>query len=150
MFRNTMRGVLALLLTFVANWLANKLQLTDAGSSDIGLAVVEVPALPIDTLLAQNFPSPPSISAIKMDVEGHEPAALRGARHTLGQHKPLLMIEGGNRNHEVVAEMTGHGYFHCERREGKLFPHPLVIGGVDGFWVHRERIAEYRSLGLME
>jgi FkbM family methyltransferase len=130
--------------------LAKQLRLTEAGYADVAFAVVEVPALPIDTLLARDFPSVASISAIKMDVEGHEPAALRGARHILGQHKPLLMIEGGNRNPEVVAEMTGHGYFHCERTEGKLFPHPLVIAGVDGFWVHRERIAEYRSLGLMD
>lgn len=139
------------LTDFFAKYLANlAMRLQPEGPIDISLALVEVPAMPIDLLLAQTLPATALISAIKMDVEGHEPAALRGANRTLGKHRPLLMIEGGNRNPKVVGEMTGLGYFHCERREGKLVPHPEKTAGVDGFWVHPERVAEYRSLNLMD
>lgn len=54
---------------------------------DAGLGLVQ--ALPgDDVLLAQ-----PRIDMIKLDIEGHEPAALRGLRRTLQRHRPLVLCE---------------------------------------------------------
>ena len=33
------------------------------------------------------------VAALKLDVEGHEPALLRGAERTLAEHRPLLVLE---------------------------------------------------------
>ena len=48
-----------------------------------------VQAMPGDELLA----GLPRIDMIKLDIEGHEPAALRGLRRTLQRHRPLVLCE---------------------------------------------------------
>jgi hypothetical protein len=35
----------------------------------------------------------PTVDLIKLDVEGHEPAALRGMRKTLAEHRPIVLSE---------------------------------------------------------
>jgi FkbM family methyltransferase len=47
----------------------------------------EVPCTTIDRLALNN------IAAIKIDVERHEPAVLRGAMQTIRQERPVLLIE---------------------------------------------------------
>jgi len=42
------------------------------------------------------------ISFIKIDIEGHEIAALRGAKNTLVRFKPLLLIEIEQRHHKEL------------------------------------------------
>ena len=61
---------------------------------------VNVNTLRVDTYTATN--PPPSV--IKMDVEGSEVFALRGAEETLKQHKPLLLVE----LHEDHANRLGY------------------------------------------
>jgi len=48
-----------------------------------------VQAIPGDELLAGQ----PRIDMIKLDIEGHEPAALRGLRRTLQRHRPWVLCE---------------------------------------------------------
>ncbi|WP_231615781.1 FkbM family methyltransferase [Novipirellula artificiosorum] len=43
-----------------------------------------------------------SVGCIKIDVEGHEVAVLRGTRETIARHRPKLLIESENR-HRVHA-----------------------------------------------
>lgn len=52
------------------------------------------------------------ISVIKMDVERHEPAVIRGARLTIDAHRPVLIIEANDlkAREEVVAAMEGLNY----------------------------------------
>jgi FkbM family methyltransferase len=51
------------------------------------------------------------VSFIKIDVEGHEEAVLRGAWNTIAQNLPVLIIESENRHNEGapvrVSEMLG-------------------------------------------
>lgn len=52
----------------------------------------QVDALPLDAILAAN--SLP-VSLLKIDVEGHEPEVLAGARATLLRHRPTVVFETG-------------------------------------------------------
>ena len=53
------------------------------------LDLIQVPIRTLDKILENE----PQIDFIKIDVEGHELSVLNGAKHTLGQCKPILMIE---------------------------------------------------------
>jgi FkbM family methyltransferase len=46
---------------------------------------------------------------IKIDVEGHELAALKGMQRTLGEHRPLLLIEAGW-HPPIMQFLSGFGY----------------------------------------
>lgn len=52
------------------------------------------------------------ISVIKMDVERHEPAVIRGARLTIDRYRPALIIEANDdkAKSEVLTAMEGLGY----------------------------------------
>jgi FkbM family methyltransferase len=58
---------------------------------DAGWQAIEVEALPLDALVAGL--GWPFIDLIKCDVEGHDMAALRGARGLLEAHRPALLVE---------------------------------------------------------
>ena len=52
-----------------------------------------------------------NVSCIKIDIEGHEPQALRGMRETLKRERPWLIVEANDGVHqEMVLEELGHGY----------------------------------------
>lgn len=60
------------------------LQINDHGD-------IRVPAVTIDHLVSARHVAPPTL--IKIDVEGHEPAALRGARNTIREYHPVVYFE---------------------------------------------------------
>lgn len=74
----------------------------------------EVSAVTIDELVPKYGPP----THLKIDVEGHELEALRGARSTLETHKPLVFLElhsemirdKGKNPDEVLDELRYHGY----------------------------------------
>ncbi len=72
--------------------------------------VETVPVYRIDDLVGpdatpgETEPAPPP-DAIKIDIEGHELAVLRGAERTLREHRPLLVVEV----HEQPSVIDGHG-----------------------------------------
>ncbi|MBP7274635.1 MAG: FkbM family methyltransferase [Kiritimatiellae bacterium] len=71
----------------------------------------------------------PRVDAVKMDIEGSEVAALRGARQTLQTHHPFLVIEthtveGRATMEEVVKELRQAGYANIQLGEG---PTPMVM-----------------------
>jgi hypothetical protein len=53
-------------------------------------ALVTVPALRADTLIARGEPAP---EVVKIDVEGGEFLVLQGARKLLAEKKPILLLE---------------------------------------------------------
>ncbi|HEV2781640.1 MAG TPA: FkbM family methyltransferase [Actinophytocola sp.] len=68
---------------------------------------VEVATTTIDEL------APADVTMIKLDVEGAELAALRGATATLARSRPVLLVELEYRRgpvDEVLAFLTEHGY----------------------------------------
>ncbi len=64
----------------------------DTGSGEL----VMVPRIAIDDLGLDG------VTFIKMDVEGHEYAALRGAAATIARHRPLILVELEERLQDVV------------------------------------------------
>jgi FkbM family methyltransferase len=62
-----------------------------------------VPKQRLDAI-SEQFPGP--ISFIKIDVEGHEPAVLRGAAETIKRHRPNLLIEIEARHSPVPLSQT--------------------------------------------
>ncbi len=69
---------------------ATKLHFVENGSmSHLDKEGVEVNAIQLDEYVAQH--EPPSV--VKIDIEGHAGAALRGMRLTLSRYKPVLFLE---------------------------------------------------------
>ncbi|WP_199268415.1 FkbM family methyltransferase [Halomarina oriensis] len=60
----------------------------------------------LDTLV-DDLPPP---DALKLDVEGAELAALRGAERTLREHRPLVVVEPHGTDRELRAELVAFGY----------------------------------------
>ena len=68
---------------------------------------VEVGRVTIDSLELTD------VRFIKMDIEGHEAAALRGAEHTIRRDSPVLLLELETRHQriaDVVGLLAGWGY----------------------------------------
>ena len=89
------------------------------------------------------------VRAIKLDVEGHEAPALRGASTLIARQRPLIMVEGANRDPGVVEEMQRQGYAHFERQEEGLVSHDTYSEANDGFWIHRDEITGWHEKGLI-
>jgi FkbM family methyltransferase len=120
----------------------------DGRPHEFRIATAILPAVRVDQAVPNVFGAGTAVHAMKIDVEGHEGAVLRGASGLLARDKPLVMIEGANRDPAVVAVMRAHGYGHAERRDGVLVPHEDYSFANDGFWVHPDRVAGYRARGI--
>lgn len=105
----------------------------------------------LDGVLARNHFSVPvnRVAAVKIDTEGFEFSVARGAAETLRKHRPLVMVEGGNRVPGLGPLMADLGYFYAER-DGDVL-RPFLGTGVrsNGFFVHRDRATAYRTIGLL-
>ena len=53
---------------------------------------ISVPQRPLDSLIQGGFIKKP-VACIKIDVEGHELAVIRGARKLLSEHRPFVLCE---------------------------------------------------------
>jgi FkbM family methyltransferase len=58
--------------------------------TDKGKNLVSVDAITLDTLV---IPEGRKVSYIKMDIEGYEPLALKGALNLIQKHKPIIQLE---------------------------------------------------------
>lgn len=87
---------------------------------------ITVPRVAIDDLALD------AVRFIKMDVEGHEHAALRGAAATIARHRPLIMLELEERMQDVgrvvdlLASWGYAGYVQPQRRWIPLADFDLV------------------------
>lgn len=75
--------------------------------ASVGSGEVEVGVTTLDAVVAGGHP-PPDI--IKMDIEGAEVEALRGASTVLREHRPALLMEMHGRAAEVAAILEPAGY----------------------------------------
>ncbi len=88
--------------------------LNDADSGRV--STIDVPVVRLDDLRLDQ------VGFVKIDVEGHELAVLRGAADTLKRNRPTLFIEAEERHHpgaiaaitEFLAELDYMGYFEVD------------------------------------
>jgi FkbM family methyltransferase len=88
--------------------------LNDADSGRV--STIDVPVVRLDDLRLDQ------VGFVKIDVEGHELAVLRGAADTLKRNRPTLFIEAEERHHpgaiaaitEFLAELDYLGYFEVD------------------------------------
>ncbi|MEM9100117.1 MAG: FkbM family methyltransferase [Pseudomonadota bacterium] len=109
------------------------------------------PIEPLDEVLAeQRFLVPTEkIAAIKLDLEGFEEDALTGAQETLSNHKPLIMIESGNREKSVDGLLRKQGYLYADFHEGSLVLTDMITTRVNGFYLHSEKLGLYADMGIL-
>ena len=78
------------------------------------------------------------VAFVKIDVEGHEPAVLRGAMHLLAREKPVLLIEIERRHNATAFEevedlLKTFGYKSWRLQDGALVP--VSRGEIDALQV---------------
>ena len=99
------------------------------------------------------------VGFIKIDVEGHELAVLRGARATLEREHPTLLVEANDHHHpgavaQLLDLLTGQGYRAFFRRGGALVdatsvkdPGQFQRESIENFlFVHETRSATLQKL----
>jgi FkbM family methyltransferase len=111
-----------------------------------GVQSIDVPVKRLDDLHLDD------VGLIKVDVEGHELAVLRGATETLTRNQPVLVVEAEERHHpnavsEITELLAGLGYTGVFELDGVRYPieefdpavhqNPANIGtGEDGWTEH--------------
>jgi FkbM family methyltransferase len=126
--------------------------LPDVTAPRLQFAEEQWPVETLDTVVAtrQFSVSTDEINAIKIDVESYEPEVLYGARETLTKHRPMLMIEGANRNPRVVSIMSALGFQFADFSANGLCFSDEPSKWVNGFYLHTSRLDEYRASGLLQ
>jgi hypothetical protein len=82
-------------------------------------------------------------------VECFEFQALQGLKNTISKRRPLIMIEGANRDVDVASFFSQIDYVYAERIEKKLILFDKVSNSVNGFFLAHERVSEYRKRGTL-
>jgi FkbM family methyltransferase len=105
----------------------------------------------LDHLLAAGGFTVPTdrIAALKIDTEGYERQVIEGAVKTLKTHRPLVMVEGANRDPSLQQIMNRLGYRFACRDGDQLIPMNGLSFETNGFFFHESRLEEYRSRGLV-
>jgi FkbM family methyltransferase len=114
------------------------------GDADGGaVQSIEVPVKRLDDLRLGD------VGLVKIDVEGHELAVLRGATDTLARNRPAVLVEAEERHHrgavaaitELLTGLGYEGYFETDdgRRPVEEFDvarhqNPANIGGREDGW----------------
>jgi FkbM family methyltransferase len=133
---------------FIARRAADFPPLREGAPDEVGLAVVEVAARPLDDIVQALGESRQQVVAIKMDIEGHEAAALEGGRRVITSRRPVLMVEGGMQP-RVVDLMKEYGYIRAARVDGRLVPWDGHAKQSDTFWFHPDTADTLRQRGLV-
>ena len=66
------------------------------------LTGTQIRLLPLDSILEE---ADQPVSFIKIDVEGHEPEVLEGARQTLWKHRPTVIFETGTHTADQISRI---------------------------------------------
>ena len=73
----------------------------ERGGEDVEVALTTIDQLVSDLRL-------PRVDYIKLDIEGAEREALRGARRTLANHRPRILLESYHRHDDLEVTAAHH------------------------------------------
>ena len=85
---------------------------------------MRVVCVPVDALGI-----PRRVSLVKVDVEGHELAALRGMQALLERDRPLLIVEGRDPEVSAFLERFGYRFEQAEGSPNRVFRTAAVAAG---------------------
>lgn len=116
----------------------------------------ELHGVPCRTVRLDDFAQERNLApdVMKLDIEGGELAALRGAEHVLATHRPMVFCEMlrklakpfGYHPNEIIALMRAHGYACFRAEESRLEPFASMDDATtetNFFFLHAE---EHRSV----
>ena len=113
-----------------------RIPLAAGGAEDEGMASIDDRAVPVEAVSREidvrtrrlDDCALGPVGFVKIDVEGHEEAVLRGARLTLERHRPVVLVEIEERRNpgavaRIAADMRGlgfAGYFYKNSRKRRV------------------------------
>ncbi len=117
----------------------------------LDLVQVTVPVTTLDAVFAAQKPKVrgQTLCAIKIDVEGVEPLVIEGARQTLEEHKPLLLIESGQHHPGLPETLRDLGYVMAFYLDDVLKESEDPDSHVNAFFWHASHEQSYRNAGLL-
>jgi FkbM family methyltransferase len=74
-------------------------------ADDPSIAQYDVDVVTLDSVLPPRLSAGERIGFIKIDVEGHELGVLRGADNIINEHRPILLVETGDRSERAMSEL---------------------------------------------
>jgi FkbM family methyltransferase len=119
--------------------------------SDVGFTWTNVEMKTLDSILSI-LGKLDVVDGIKIDVEGYEAQVLRGGLQTIQQFKPALLIEGANRNSDVVDILLELGYiFLVEDKNNKYRVGDIYVYSdqPNGVFIHQDNLRLYHDLNLI-
>jgi FkbM family methyltransferase len=120
-------------------------EILEISKADIGLTWVEVPLRSLDCLLSSKVNGFSFIpDAMKIDVEGSEIKVLLGARKTISEYRPFLLIEGANRSPEVRGFLKSMNYTYLQiDNKGKIGLLDMDVSNdeINGMFGHSSKIS---------
>jgi hypothetical protein len=108
--------------------------------------VYAVCKIPVQIKPIDDFGLNPSL--VKIDAETFEYQVLQGMQDTISRCRPLIMLEGANRDEQVRSFFAKHFYLFAERRGNKLTLSDGISSSDNGFFLAGERLDEYRQRGI--
>ena len=98
---------------------------------DFNIVTYEIPTVALDDWVGEN-----PVGLIKLDVECHEPAALRGMKRVLERDRPAVLIEILNeeigRDASESFEGLGYNFYQVDEQQGLIASDRLApLGGTD-------------------
>lgn len=92
-----------------------------AGEEIVGRGRIDVVPMRIETLDAIAEDAGGRVAFVKIDIEGHESAALAGASRLLSEHRPILVTElGGDLGSAAAELLRSHDYRLWDIESGRL------------------------------
>ena len=115
------------------------------GSYEYQISEREVKIINIDSMnLAPMF--------VKIDVQGHEVAAIEGMKNTLLAHQPLVMVENGVLRKQYEPVLTSYGYepFMYDSAKDMLVPVTKANEPLNVFYVPTGKVQDFRNKKILK
>jgi FkbM family methyltransferase len=109
--------------------------------------VYTVCKIPVQIKPIDDFGLNPSL--VKIDAETFEYQVLQGMQDTISRCRPLIMLEGANRDEKIRSFFSEHAYHFAMRKGNQLTLFDGISTLDNGFFLPLERLDEYRQRAIL-